>query len=107
MRIPLDNCVPRQLRTSFSEHQVDTAGYRGWERVANGALLALAEPEYDILITSDQNLRYQQNLSSRRISLTILPTNNIRVVLSLVREIRQAIAEAKPGSWAEIRQRNL
>lgn len=86
----------------MSAFQVDTAVFRSWDKLANGALLAQAESEYDVRLTSDQNLRYQQNLASRRIAVIVLPSNRLPELLPVLPEINQAIADAKPGSWTEI-----
>ena len=69
MRILFDHCTPAPLRKYLSDHTVEFAGKRGWDRLTNGSLLAAAEAEFDLFITCDQNLRYQQNLQSRRIAI--------------------------------------
>jgi hypothetical protein len=89
----------------LTAYQVDTAIFRHWDKLANGALLAQAEPEYDVLLTSDQSLRYQQNLAGRRISIIILPSNRLPALLPLLPEIKQALTDAKPGGWTEIQRR--
>jgi hypothetical protein len=74
----------------------------GWDRLENGRLLAAAETHFDVMITSDQNIRYQQNLEARRIAIIVLPTNNLRIVIALVPEISSALATIQPGGWIEI-----
>jgi hypothetical protein len=59
-------------------HQCHTAQEQGWAGIKNGQLLALAEANFDLFITSDQNLQYQQNLRGRRIAILELTTNNLR-----------------------------
>lgn len=63
MRVLLDNCVPLRLRDVLTGHAVKHAAELGWEELKNGALLAKAATEFDLLLTTDQNIRYQQNLS--------------------------------------------
>ena len=67
MRVLLDHCTPRNLRRELREHQVTTAKERGWQEVQNGELLKKAvEEEYDVLVTADENIRYQQNIKNTR-----------------------------------------
>ncbi len=74
----------------------------GWDRLENGRLLAAAEAHFDVIITSDQNIRYQQNLEGRRIAIVVLPSNNLRIIIALVPEIRSALASIQPGGWIEL-----
>ena len=75
MKVLLDHCVPRPLRRHLPGHAVKTAYQMGWDLVRNGDLIRSAEAEFDVMISSDQSLRYQQNLKKRRLALIILPTN--------------------------------
>lgn len=79
MRILLDECVPEPLAKEIKRHTVRTTRQQGWASKKNGELIALAEPEFDIFITSDQNMKYQQNLSKRTIAITMLPTNRLEI----------------------------
>jgi hypothetical protein len=76
MRILFDQGVPVPLRRAFSSHTVSTAYERGWAELANGALLKRAEAEFDVLITTDQGLRFQQNLAELRLAIVVLPTTD-------------------------------
>jgi predicted nuclease of predicted toxin-antitoxin system len=69
MRILLDECVPWPMRELLSDHECTTAQKRGWGGVKNGRLLQLADAEFELFITSDQNIRYQQNLAGQRIPI--------------------------------------
>ena len=69
MRILLDECVPSPLRHLLSPHHCATIQQLGWAGIKNGELLRLAESQFDLFITADQNLRYQQNLTGRRIAI--------------------------------------
>jgi hypothetical protein len=64
MKVLLDECVPRKLRRELPEHEVLTVMEQGWSGIKNGKLLALAAPEFDVFLTIDQNLKYQQNLKT-------------------------------------------
>ena len=76
MRSLFDQNVPAPLLASFSNHQVAHAFGLGWGELTNGALIAEAEQSgYDVLVTADKNIRYQQNLTDRRIGLVVLSTN--------------------------------
>ena len=92
MKILLDECVPWPMHKLLSGHVCLTAQQRGWGGTKNGDLLRLAETEFDLFITSDQNIRYQQNLAGRRI-------RRIRAAESL---IQLAIAEMKPGEFRQL-----
>jgi predicted nuclease of predicted toxin-antitoxin system len=73
MKILFDQGTPVPLRRSLTEHTVDTAYELGWSDFTNGDLLAIAEQNgYELLITTDQNLRYQQNLARRQIAVVVL-----------------------------------
>ena len=76
MKILLDECVPWPIHRLLVTHDCCTAQQRGWGGVKNGRLLEMAEGEFDLFITSDQNVRYQQNLSGRRIAILELPQTN-------------------------------
>ena len=77
MRILLDECVPWPMHKILSGHSCSTVQGQGWGGIKNGDLLERAEGEFDLFITSDQNIRYQQNLTGRRIAILELSTNDI------------------------------
>ena len=74
----------------------------GWDRLRNGDLIQMAEVAFDVLITSDQKLKYQQNLAGRKIVIVILPTNNLRAVLELAPKVALAISKVSPGVLLEL-----
>jgi predicted nuclease of predicted toxin-antitoxin system len=76
VRILLDQGTPAPLRTALVGHQVSTAYELGWAALSNGELLAAAEDDFDVLVTTDRNLRHQQNLTGRRLSILVLPTTS-------------------------------
>jgi hypothetical protein len=77
MRVFFDENIPRQLRHALEGHHVSFAESEGWKGKENGDLLSLVENRFDVLITSDANLPFQQNLSGRNLSIIILPTNKL------------------------------
>jgi hypothetical protein len=82
---------------------VDTAYERGWAALANGELLATAERDgYELLITTDQNLRYQQNFSGRTIGILILSTTSWPRIQHHLDAIQSAIDTVEPGAYVEI-----
>ena len=74
----------------------------GWSGIQNGELLRLVNGEFDIFITSDKNLRYQQNLENVNLSIILLPSNQVPVVKGLLSQIDDAISSIKPGNFIEI-----
>ena len=104
MRILFDHGTPRGLARALAEHTVITAYACGWDRLNNGALLHAAEDAaVDVLLTTDQRMRYQQNLAGRKIALVVLTgtTKWTRVRLCLDR-ITVAVNAATPGSYTEV-----
>jgi predicted nuclease of predicted toxin-antitoxin system len=99
MRILLDECVPWPMHELLSHHECATAQQRGWGGINNGRLLQLAEVEFELFITSDQNIRYQQNLAGRRIPILELSTNDLRRILAAAAQIQSAVEIIKPGEF--------
>jgi predicted nuclease of predicted toxin-antitoxin system len=91
MKILLDECVPWPLHRLLAHHTCTNVQTRGWGGIKNGELLRLAEPEFDLFITSDQNIRYQQNLSGRNIAVLELSTNDIERVQAAASLIQDAV----------------
>jgi hypothetical protein len=101
VRILLDEQVPRRLARHLTGHQVRTVQQCGWAGLRNGALLARAVGNgFDIFITGDRNLEYQQNISALSLSVLVLAgrSNRFRDVLELLPSLMRAIQEARPGS---------
>jgi len=84
------------------EHEVTFAQDMGWAELRNGDLIHAAEGRFDVLLTADQNLRYQQNLRGRVLAIVVLPTNRLREVLRYVDDLRRVLAAIKPGDFVEI-----
>ena len=86
----------------MSGHRVTTVPEQGWGGVKNGRLMTLIDGSYDVFITADKNLRYQQNLVGREISIIEVPFNDSAKLLPLAPEILLAIEQSMPGSYIEI-----
>ena len=103
MRILFDQGTPAPLRHSLIGHLVETAFELGWATLQNGALLAVAEEAgFEVFVTTDKNLKYQQNLDARSISIVVLSTTSwprIRLALS---DIVAAVESAVPGGYSEV-----
>ena len=102
MRILFDQGTPVPLRKLLIGHGVSTAFERGWSELDNGELLAAAEASFDAFITTDQSLRYQQNLSGRRIAILVLPTTSWPRIEEQASRIVDALAMLKPGGYVEL-----
>lgn len=79
MNVLLDECLPRKLKYEFPGHNVATVPEMGWAGTKNGALLRLAESSFDVFITADQNVQYQQNLRSGSIRITVMVALDTRL----------------------------
>jgi hypothetical protein len=102
VRILIDECVPRQIRSHLPGHFVRTAREAGFAGYKNGQLIAVAEEGFDLLITADKNLRYQQNLESRVISILLLSTNKRSVIESKGDKILRMINQMKRKGYKEL-----
>jgi len=100
VRLLLDECVPRRLRRELSEHEVRTVPEMGWAAKENGELLQLASNLlFDVFITVDQRLSYQQDVIRSSIAVVVLVAkrNKIEFLLPLVPELRRVLREIQPG----------
>ena len=102
MKILLDECTPHVLKRLLTGFEITTVQDQGWSGITNGALLQLAEQEFDILITSDQNLKYQQNLANRPLAIIQLPTNKVPLVIELAYKVQSAVNRIGAGDFIEI-----
>lgn len=94
---------PRQLRRHLFGHDVGTARERGWDTLTNGDLLDQAEEAgYEVLITTDQGIRYQQNMSNRRVAVVVLMTTAWPRISTRTESIRNALEEVQPGEVREV-----
>lgn len=102
MRVLIDECLPRFLRRVLPGHFVQTAQDCGWAGIKNGQLLLLAEEQFDVFVTSDKNLGYQQNLADRKIAIIELPANRRAVLKLLLPQLIAALDTLRPGSYVRI-----
>jgi hypothetical protein len=103
VRILFDQGTPEPLRRSLTQYEVVTAFERGWSKLKNGELLDAAEKEgISVLVTTDSNLKYQQNLKGRRIAIVVLMTTSWPRIQPAVPSIIRAIEAAVTGSYAEV-----
>lgn len=103
MKILFDQGTPQPLRRELVRHTIDTVYERGWSTLKNGDLLAEAEQAgYDLFVTTDQNLRYQQNLAGRRLAILVLGTTSWPKIRLHVRRIQDAIDTTDVGAFHEI-----
>lgn len=97
MKVLVDECVPLKLVRVLTGHAFVTAQEKGWGSFKNGKLLALAEPEFDLFLTCDRNLQYQQNLQGRKISILLLATNHWPTLKGQASLVQAALEKVKPG----------
>lgn len=103
MRILFDQGTPVPLRRNLAGHEVETAFERGWSALQNGVLLKTAEAAgFDAIITTDQNLRYQQNLAERKLAVLVLRTTDWRRIQKSIDRVVDAVAGLRPGSYVEL-----
>ncbi len=99
MRILIDECLPRKLKRELSDHEVSTVQEMGWSGVKNGALLGLMTGQFEVFVTIDGNLEYQQNLSKAQIAVVVLKAvnNKLETLLPLLPAVREKLADLKAG----------
>ena len=99
MRVLLDECVPRALRKDIAGHYVKTVAEMGWAGVKNGELIQRAASHFDVLLTVDRNLEYQQKFTSILLAVIVMhaPSNDIAVLRPLIPMVLDAISKARAG----------
>ena len=102
MKILLDECTPHVLKRLLTGFEIKTVQDQDWSGITNGALLRLAEGRFDVLITSDQNLRYQQDLTKRQLAIIQLPTNQVPLVKELAPQIQARLATITTGEFTAL-----
>jgi predicted nuclease of predicted toxin-antitoxin system len=103
MKILFDQGTPAPLRRFLVGHEVKTAYEEGWSNLTNGELLNAAETAgYQLLITTDQNLRYQQNLRERQMAIVVLLSTSWPRIRRHSDDIRETINGMHPGGYTEI-----
>ncbi len=103
MRVLFDQGTPVPLRRYLALHAVATVFEKGWSTLQNGELLSTAEYEgFDVLVTTDQNLKYQQNLENRQIAVVVLMTTSWPRIERAVNRVVAALNSVKPGGYLEV-----
>ena len=102
MKVILDENLPKPLKGIFSNHSVTTVQEQGLAGTLNGALLARLDGVFDVFITADKNLRYQQNLRERAIAIVELPTNRLALLRPMAHRITAAVDAIRPGEYAQV-----
>ena len=105
MRILLDQGTPVPLRRYLPGHTVSTAFEQGWSQLANGELIIKADGQFDALITTGKNLRYQQNLAGRQLAILILPFGSWPKLQTRLADIKAAVDALRPGDYVELESR--
>ena len=95
MRLLLDECVPKKLKNELDGHDVFTVPEMGWAGIKNGKLLSRAAEQFDVLITTDQNIEFQQNLS--KVDIAVLVLVALRNDINLLRPLMPRVCEALGG----------
>jgi hypothetical protein len=103
MQILFDNSTPRGVASVLSDHIVEEARSRGWDTLRNGELLDATEASgFEVFLTTDRNLRYQQNLTGRRIAIIVLGSGRWKRIRTRLAQIAAAVKAATPGSFSEV-----
>lgn len=103
MRVLFDQGTPAPLRHALTGHVVETAFELGWGTLQNGALIAAAESHgFDVLLTTDKNLKYQQNLTGRRLAVVVLSTTSWPRIRAVAGKVVEALDCATSGSYIEL-----
>ena len=102
-KFSLDNGTPKGVAASLVGHQVTRARQIGWQELKNGELIMKAEADgFDVLLSTDKNIQYQQNLTKRRIALVVLKNQQWPMVRLFLDRIVDAVSKAGPGSYTEV-----
>ena len=106
MRVLLDECVPRALRKELPGHEVKTVAEARWAGAKNGELLQLAAGQFDLLLTIDRSLEYQQNFAGVALAVIVVhaPSNDVAVLRPLMPAVLAALSEIKPGMVTHVRE---
>ena len=98
MYILIDECLPKKLKRALSGYTVFTVQEKGWSSLENGDLLRVAENEFDVWVTADRNVEYQQNLDRFDIAVVVLvaPRNRLDVLLPLMPRLREVLQVIQP-----------
>jgi predicted nuclease of predicted toxin-antitoxin system len=102
MKILFDECVPWPMQRILASHSCTTVQAEGWSGIRNSELLKRVRNDFDLLITADQNILYQQNLAGATISILELSTNDLRRIVAAATLIQRAVEEIRPGQFVRL-----
>ena len=102
MRILIDESLPRYLKRMLSAYEADTVQELNWQGTKNGALLARAEGLYEVFLTADKNLRYQQNQQGRTLVIIEFPSNKLSIVKALESALLEALNQITEGDYVTL-----
>jgi hypothetical protein len=103
MRVLLDTGAPRGIASALHGHAVTESRSLGWDELKNGDLLDAAESAgFEVFVTTDKNIRYQQNLSKRQISIIVLGRGRWRLIRPMLSQVVAAVHAAVPSSFTEV-----
>jgi hypothetical protein len=103
VKVLFDQGTPAPLRKALTGHTVETAFERGWSTLQNGLLIAAAEAAgFEVFVTTDRNLKYQQNLATRTIAVVVLLTTSWPRIERQLPRVAKAIDESTPGGYIEV-----
>lgn len=106
MKLLLDECIDRRLAKEIEGHEVVTVPQAGWAGILNGELLSLAQAQFDVFVTVDRNLSFQQHLPQFSIAVIVLqaPTNRLKDLRALVPQLQRMLSDAPKGqvTWVSL-----
>jgi len=104
MRLLLDECLPRKLKHAFTEHEASTVPEEGWAGKKNGELIRLATGRFEVFITADQNLAFQQNLSNALVAVVMLVAvdNRLETLKPLIPKVEEVLRTIQPGEIVHV-----
>jgi len=102
MKVIIDECVPSIVKIGLPSRRIVTVQEMGWAGINNGKLLQLIAADFDVFITSDKNLRHQQNLTTLDLAIILLPSNQVPAVEALLPVIDDALNDIQPKDFKEI-----
>ena len=103
MRVLFDQATPVPIREFLVDHAVSTAAQQHWDRLRNGELLTVAEQAgFDVLLTTDKNMRYQQNMAGRTIAVVVIGVQQWPALQPYVVRVVAAVNAATPGSFIDV-----
>jgi hypothetical protein len=104
VKVLLDHCVPKRLKSFFQIHEVETAREVGWDGLKNGKLLAQAATRFEVMLTVDQNIKHQQNLGKLPVAVIVMIArdNRLPTLIPYVPEVEKALLTIKAGELVEV-----